>query len=228
MTTKPRVLRAPAVALKLEAARQALQLHNNDVALAALDAAENAPGAAKRLADLREKISSAERDFAELEKAYALAASLDRQSDALGAASMREEQFAIMKQRAEVRLKAVAMIMDSIATAAAAYSTYAVATNEMVTALPTGARMPFIAIGRNGYGGSWVGDLKNLISAEAWRLVIVDEHGRGARLPFSQQPELRPALELMTEAQETVMRDIEEQMTRLNEQQMALASEEAA
>lgn len=233
MTT---IARAPAVAQKLEGAREALKLHNNELAQTVLDAAENVPGALKRLGDLRAKISTAERDVAELEKAYALAAAIDRKSDAAGAAAMREEQFAIMKQRADVRLKAVATIMDAIKTAAAAYSTYAIATNEMVTALPTGARMPFVAIGRNGYGGSWVGDLRTLISAEAWRTVIVDEHGRGARLPFSQQPELstdnpaafRPGIELMTEAQETVMRDVEEQMARLNEQQMALASEEAA
>jgi hypothetical protein len=228
--------RAPAIALKLEAAREALKLHNNEVAQTVLDAAENVPGAAKRLSDLRGRISTAEREVGELEQAHALAMKLDRQSDAAGAAAMRGEQFAIMKQRADVRLKAVATIMEAVATAAQAYSEYAVATNEMVTALPTGTRLNFVSLGRNGYGGNWLRDLKGLIGAEAYRLTTLDARGRGARLPFAEQPEisstdhtkLPAAIDLMTEAQESILRDVEGQMARLNAESMARAAGVAA
>jgi hypothetical protein len=228
--------RAPAIALKLEAAREALQLHNDMVAQTVLAAAENAPGAAKRLAQLRENISMTEREVSEFEQAHALAAKLDRQSDAAGAAAMRAEQFAVMKQRADVRLKAVATIMEAVATAAKAYHEYVVATNEMAVALPTGTRIGFVSLGRNGYGGSWVGNLKELIAAEAWRLIVVDQKGSASRLPFATAPEvtnddhtkLPPAIDLMTEAQENILRDIEAQMARLNAETVARAAGVAA
>jgi hypothetical protein len=228
--------RAPAVALKLEAAREALTLHNKEVAQTVLDAAEGVAGATKQLAELRTKISSAEREVFELEQAHSLAMKLDRQSNAAGAAAMRAEQFTVMKKCAEARLKSVATIMEAVATAAKAYSEYVTITNQMVVALPTGTRMGFIAMGRNGYGGSWVGDLKSLIASEAWRLTAIDARGRGARLPFAEQPELTstdhtklpPAIDVMTEAQESMLRDVEAQMTRLNDEQMAQAGGVAA
>jgi hypothetical protein len=224
--------RAPAVAAKLEAARMALQDLNRDVGQAALEAAENAPGGAKRLAGLRQQIAEAEREVVELTKARELAARLDRESSAAAAVAMRDEQFAVMKQHATSRLKKAAIVMEALATASKAYSEYALQTNAMVVALPTGTRMAFMGMGRNGYGGSWVGDLKALIAAEAFRLTVTDERGRGARLPFAQAPELTsnnpgaltPAIELMTEAQESVLRDIEGQLKRLNGEQMAAAA----
>jgi hypothetical protein len=82
----------------------------------ALEAAEGVPGASKRLGDLRTTIANAQRDVAELEKAHAVAARLDRQSDAAGAAAMRAEQFAIFKKHADARLKAMATVMDALAT----------------------------------------------------------------------------------------------------------------
>ena len=45
--------RAPGIAEKLEAARAILAAHNGEVAQTVLDAAENVPGATKRLCDLR-------------------------------------------------------------------------------------------------------------------------------------------------------------------------------
>ncbi len=93
-----------------------------------------------------------------------------------------------------------------------------------------------MAMGRNGFAGSWIGDLKALIAAEAWRLAIPDEHGRGARLPFAQAPELTnddpgtmpPAIDMFTEAQESVLRDIEAQMQRLNAEAMTAAAADVA
>src|SRR5947208_5745945 len=219
----PKKARAPAVAEKLEAAKSALQNLSAEVGQAALEAAENAPGAARRLADLRSRISAAERDVDELTRAHMLAEKLDRQSDATAAAAMRAEQFAIMKKCAATRLKAVATVMEAIGIAGAAFSEYAIATNDMVIALPTGSRMPFIAMGKNGYAGSWVGDLKSLIAGEAFRVTVTDENGRGARLPFAQQPELTsddpgtitPAIDVFTEAQNFVLRDIEGQIEQL-------------
>ncbi len=76
-------------------------------------------------------------------------------------------------------------------------------------------------------------------SCAAWadfRLTVTNEHGRGARLPFAQQPELTsndpgaltPAIDVVTEAQAAVLRDIEGQMERLNAEQMAAAATGAA
>lgn len=236
MSTATLPHRAPVVAQKLEAAREALKLHNESVAQTVLDASENSPGAQRRLTDLRAKISTAEREVFELEQAHILAKKLDRQSDAAGAAAMRAEQFAIMKERADVRLKSLATVMEVLGTASKAYHEYVVATNEMVVALPTGTRMGHVALGRNGYGGAWVGDLKGLIAAEAWRLIVVDERGRMARLPFAEAPEittndhtkLPPAIDVMTEAQANVLRDIEAQMARLNAEELARAGGVAA
>lgn len=232
----PKKPRAPAIAEKLEAARAVLASFNGEVAQAVLDAAENAPGAPKKLFDVRAKISAAEREVIELEKAYALATRLDRQADAAGAAMMRAEQFEVMKKSADVRLTALASIMEAIETAARAYSEYSLATNDMVVALPTGTRLGFVALGKNGYAGSWVGDLKQLIAAEAYRLTVIDDQGRGARLPFAEQPELTssdhtklPAgLDLMREATESILRDVEAQMNRLNDEQMQRAAGLAA
>ncbi len=184
MTTQSEKPRAPQVTLKLESARSVLQDLNRGVAEAALAAAENASGAQKRLGDLRAKIGNAERDVAELERALDLAQRLDRESLASAVVVMRQEQFGIMKKYATSRLKKAAIVMEALATAAKAYSEYAIETNAMVVALPTGTRMPFMGIGR--YGGSWVGDLKPLISAEAYRVTFTDENGKGARLPFAQ------------------------------------------
>jgi hypothetical protein len=232
----PAIPRAPAVAMKLEAAREVARTLEQDVGQFVLDAAEGVSGAAKRLADLRTTIAAAQRDVGELEQAHALAMKLDRQAAAAVATVMRKEQFAVMKQRADVRLEALATIMEAVATAAKAYHKYVVSTNEMVVALPTGTRLSFIALGRNGYGGSWVGNLKELIAAEAWRLIVIDDKGRAARLPFATAPELSnddhtklpSALALMTEAHANILRDIEAQMERLNAESMAQAGGVAA
>src|ERR1035437_9403312 len=91
------VPRAPAVAAKLEAARGVLQALEGEVGQAALEAAENAPGAAKRLSELRSSIATAERDVGELSRAHETALRLDRQSVAAGAIKMRREQMVAFK-----------------------------------------------------------------------------------------------------------------------------------
>ena len=57
-----------------------------------------------------------------------------------------------------------------------------------------------------------------------------------ARLPFAMQPEMNSidhtklpsGIEVLTQAQETVLRDIETQMHRLNSEAMAIAEGKAA
>ncbi|MDB5616596.1 hypothetical protein [Tardiphaga sp.] len=235
MSAKPTPPRAPPIATKLEVAREVLRDLERDVGQFVLDATEGVPGAAKRLADLRTTISAAQRDVGELEQAHALAMKLDRQADAALAGAMRTEQFAIMKRHADARLKAVATIMEAIGTAAAAYGEYVRSTNDMAVALPTGTRMGFVALGRNGYGGPWAGDLKALIAAEAWRLMPTLPGGEKC-LPFAKAPDLanddhtklQAGLDVMIEAQTSVLRDIEIQMDRLNAESAALAKGEAA
>jgi hypothetical protein len=153
----------------------------------------------------------------------------DRKTAAAAVAKMRVEQFAVFTAKADARLASLATVFDALKTAAAAYSKYAVETNEMVVALPSGTSMGIAAVGNNGWGGSWVGDLKTLIAGEAWRVARPDEHGRGARLPFARLPEFNaggganampPAIELMREAHDKILGEIEAQLQRLNSEQM--------
>jgi hypothetical protein len=227
--------RAPAIAMKLDAAREKLGRIRDDVGQTALDAAEGVEGADERLAALRANIAGAEQVVEELTKAFDLAAKYDRQAAAAGAADMRLKQFEVMQAKADLRLRAVTRLMEAIGVAAEAYGEYVAATNQMVVALPTGTRLSFISMGRNGYGGSWVGDLKGLLEAEAWRL-MPKVRGGEKRLPFAVAPELTnddhtklpSAIEVMTFAQESILRDVEIQMQRLNAESMAQAKGEAA
>jgi hypothetical protein len=218
--------RAFAIARKLEAATGALRALAGEVGQAALEAFSDAPGAAKRLGDLRLKIRTAECEVDELTKAHALAARLDQQSDVAAAAKMREEQFRVFKVHADARLKALQTVLEAISIAVPAYAAYASETHAMVGALPSGVRLGIVNLGHNGSLGSWLGDLSHLLAAESFRLSAPGT----ARLPFARPPEMstdiatiEPGIEIMTAAQRHVLRDLEGQLENLDREQEVVA-----
>jgi hypothetical protein len=223
MMTSPR---APAVAEKLEAARTALAMLNDDVAQTVLDAAENAPGAPKRLFDIRTKIAAAERDVVELEKAYALAAKLDRQAAATAVTEMRSEQLAALKKEFKARDKAMAVVLKAAAEMAAAYGDYSEATLRAAAAAPTGTVIPQMSLGPDGVYGPAFGPCGALILAELWRLAPERQDGIGRFvLPFAKpssemvrhQPTAMPAgIDEMQAADEAIISSIISQIDRLN------------
>jgi hypothetical protein len=227
---KDDVPRATLIREKLDAAEQALAALENDVGPLACDEAEGKPGAAAKMQALNSKIAVAQAERDKLRNAHRYALNDDKRTAVAGAARMREEQFSIFKAKSDKRLALLATMFEALGTAAAAYSKYAVETGEMVVALPTGTNMGILAVGHNGWGGNWVGDLKKLIAGEAFRVAVPDKLGRGARLPFAQAPEFHnrggvdaipPAIELMREAHNRILDDISGQMERLNREELA-------
>ncbi len=208
--------RAPAVSAKLEAAQVTLQTLESEVGQAALEAAENAPGAAKRLAGLRSQIADAEREVTELTKAHTLALRLDRISSAQGTSAVRASQL--------VAAKAMAV----------AYRKYGQATLKFLGVKPIGTAVPAMGMGENNIFGSAIGNLDLLISAELLRqsaegateheryvLPLVKPTSRDARL-------IPPAIEVFREAQAAMLASIEGQVQNLDAAELARATEEAA
>ncbi|EGP07535.1 hypothetical protein CSIRO_2774 [Bradyrhizobiaceae bacterium SG-6C] len=224
--------------MKLAAAEERLVALSREVGEAVLAVSENTPGAAKRLEVLRSDISVAEREVGELSQAVVLAERLDREADAKGAVALRDQQLAVMRNQAERRLKAMERVLRSIEAAAKAYAEYAVATGEMVVALPTGASLPTMAMGHLNYGGSWIGDCDKLLAGEAWRLLVVQDGQLAKRLPFARAPyptvlaaeavEIEPALDVFAAAQTAALKDVEGQVVRLNSEALARAEGAAA
>ena len=222
--------RAPLIRAKLEGADQALAALESEIGPIACDEAEGKAGAAAKMQALNNKINAAQAERHKLRSALRFAVEEDRRAVAAGAARMREEQFSLFKKHADARLASLATMFGALKTAAEAYSNYAIQTNEMVVALPTGTSMGTAAVGHNGWGGSWVGDLKKLIAGEVFRVAVPDQHGRGARLPFAQAPEFHasggadtipPAIELMKQANDMILSSVEAQMERLNHEALA-------
>jgi hypothetical protein len=224
--------RAPLIRGKLEDAEQALLVLESEVGPLACDEAEGKPGAAAKLAGLNSKIAAAERTRHQLRNALRFALQDDLKMAAVGADKMRTDQFSIFRKKGEARLTTLATMFEALATAQTAYSQYAIQTNEMVVALPSGTSMGIVAVGYNGWGGSWVGNLKKLIAGEMFRVATPDKTGRGARLPFAEAPNLSsddvtkmsPAIHLMREAHDKILGDIEGQMERLNRDALAVIS----
>jgi hypothetical protein len=229
-TRKESAPRAPLIREKLESADQTLAALESESGPLACDEAEGKTGAAAKMQALNSKISAARAERHKLRAALRFAVEEDRRAVAAGAARMREEQFSLFKKHADARLASLATMFAALKTAADAYSNYAVQTSEMVVALPIGTSMGTAAVGHNGWGGSWVGDLKKLIAGEVFRVAVSDKDGRGARLPFAQAPEFHasggtdaipPAIELMKQAHSKILSDIEAQMDRLNQEALA-------
>jgi hypothetical protein len=231
--TDTAVPRAPAIAEKLEAARAVLAAHAGEVAQTVLDAAENVPGALKRLTDLRARISTGELAVAELEKAYDLAARIDRQSDAAAATRMRTEQLIVFKDRFAAREKAMATVLKAAAEMATAYGYYSEATLSAASVLPSGTTVPVMMIGGNGVYGAAFGPCERLILAELYRLAPDRQDGVGRFvLPFAKPPtesfrENLPAIpagiEEFRAADAAILADITRQIEKLDELAMRSA-----
>jgi hypothetical protein len=230
--------RAPPVASKLEAARSNLQALEVDLGQAVLDAEENAPNAAKRLAGLRSQIADAERSVTELTKAHALAIRLDRQSDATGRAKMRSEQLAAFQKHGRDRVAAAEKMLTAAAVMATAMQEYGTSTQAMVGVLPAGTSLPVMAMGRIGEFGGALGNLELLLSAEFYRLGAGLEPFNGQRfyVAFAKQPTLgstdhrtmQPGLDAFREAHAAIGAEIEGQLTKLNEADMSATTSERA
>jgi hypothetical protein len=225
--------RAPAISDKLEEARSLLAVHNAEVAQTVLDATENLPGAPKRLHDLRTKISIAEREVFELEKAYELAARIDRQSDVAAATQMRGEQLTEFKKQFAAREKAMATVLEAAAAMAVAYGEYSNATLSTLAAVPSGTTVPVMSIGCGGFAGPAFGPCTRLVLAELWRLAPARADGIGRFVlefakPSSElmrgDPEtVRPGIDELREADAAIVADIEKQIINLNERAMRFA-----
>jgi hypothetical protein len=228
--------RAPPVAAKLEAARSNLLTLEADVGQAVLDAEENAPNAAKRLAAPRSQITDAERTVAELTKAFALATRLDRQSDAAERTKMRSEQLVAFHKYGKGRLAAVEDIFKAAAAMAAAVQAYGVSTQLMVGVLPAGTSLPVMAMGRIGEFGGALGNLELLLVAEFYRLGAGVDPFNGQRffVPFAKQPTLgntdhakmQPGIDVFREAHAAIGAEIEGQLAKLNEADMSATTGE--
>ena len=230
---RTRPTRAPAIAAKLEAARGVLAAHNDEVAATVLDAAEGVAGAEKRLAELRSKISTAEREVFELEKAHALAAKLDRQTAATAATRMREDQLAEFKKAMVARERPMARALELFGEAAKEYGKYSEATLSALVAVPTGTTVPVMMIGPEGSYGPAFGPCERLLLAELYRLAPEREDGIGRFvMPFAKPsneqtrgtPEtIRPGIDELLAADRAILAEIERQIEKLNKQAMAAA-----
>lgn len=213
--------RAAQVRASHEAALSVLTELEGEVAQFALDAIERQPGAAEKLAAHREKIDAARRAADELRAALDLAERLDRETDAVGAATLRAEQLALFERTGAERVQAMTEIIQCVATSAEAFGRYVAASRRMVDAVPVGTRLPLMTFG-NGTGGNWLGDGEFLIGREAYRLA---ELSGAPKLPFAKPPPLahgtaaermQPATEILEETQAAVLRELTGQVANLN------------
>jgi hypothetical protein len=225
--------RAPAIAEKLDAARAMLAVHAGEVAQTVLDAAENVPGALKRLTDLRTRISTGELAVAELEKAYDLAARIDRQATVSAATQMRGEQFGAFREAVEQRESAMDRVLKAAADMAAAYGDYSEATLRAAISLPSGTAVPPMTIGGEGLYGAAFGPCERLILAELYRLAPEREDGIGRFvLPFakppseqfrSNHPAIPAGIDELRAADAAILADISRQIENLDEAAMRFA-----
>jgi hypothetical protein len=228
--------RAPPVALKLEAARSNLLALEADLGQAVLDAEENAPNAARRLAVLRSQIIDAERAVTEYTKAHTLAARLDRQSDAATRATMRAEQRTAFLKHGKERLSAAEEILTAAAAMSSAMQRYGVATRQMVAVKPIGTALPIMSLGPNGIYGGALGNLELLLTSEFYRLGAGLEPFNGQRfyIPFAKQPTLgstdhramQPGMDAFRDAHEAIVKEIEGQIAKIDAEDMNVAAGE--
>jgi hypothetical protein len=225
--------RAPAIAEKLEAARAMLAVHAGEVAQTVLDAAENVPGALKRLTELRTRISTGELAVAELEKAYDLAVRIDRQADVAAATRMRGEQLVEFKKEFAAREKAMAAVLKAAAEMATAYGEYSEATLRAAGTIPSGTAIPPMTIGGDGMYGAAFGPCERLVQAELYRLAPERDDGIGRFvLPFAKPPSeqfrgnpraIPAGIDEMRAADNAIIADITQQIENLDEAAMRFA-----
>ncbi len=210
-----------------------LAVHNADVAQTVLDAAENVPGATKRLTELRSKISTAELAVFELEKAHELAAKIDRQADAAAAVRMRGEQLEEFKQQFAARETAMAAVLKAAADMAAAYGDYSEATLLAAAVVPSGTVVPQMSVGGAGLYGAAFGPCERLILAELYRMAPDRRDGVGRfMLPFAKPPSeqfrgnhtaIPAGIDELRAADEAIVADIAKQIENLDAAAMRFA-----
>jgi hypothetical protein len=225
--------RAPAIAEKLEAARAMLAAHRGEMGQAVLDAAENVPGATKRLVDLRSHVSTASSAVAELEQALDLALRIDRQANAAAATQMRGEQFGAFREALEQRESAMDRVLKAGAEMAAAYGEYSQATLRAAAVIPSGTTVPPMTIGGEGLFGSAFGPCERLIQSELYRLAPEREDGIGRFvLPFAKPPSeqfrgnhpaIPAGIDELRVADAAILADISRQIENLDEAAMRFA-----
>jgi hypothetical protein len=229
--------RAPAAREKLQQAEAVLAELEADVALLALEASEGKAGAEKALASQRSKIETAARSVSELTKAFALAARLDRQSDAASRAKIRESQLQAMKSYLGQRGAAMATMCAAAETMHTAYRKYLLATEKAVGVVPIGTVLPTMAFGKDGLQGIAMGDAGRLLTAEFYRLSVPDADGRRGVLPFSAPPtnayrdlpgSIEPALDVIKAADAAIIQSIEQQLSKIEADEQATANSTAA
>jgi hypothetical protein len=211
-----------------------LQALEGDVGRSALEATEDKPGSAERLAGLRQQITDAERDVAELERALTFAARADNEALALGAIAMRAEQLSAFKTHVTAREKFFAVALTHAAELARAYRAFLLESEGMVSVLPSGTFFPTLGIGELGLGGNLLGGCDKLLLAEMFRLgAAPDATGRVGILPFAKptimtqrgQPDkIPPSLDVLQEGHDALIKEIEAQVRRLDEKLMRSAS----
>jgi hypothetical protein len=226
--------RAPQVSNKLEAARCVLQALESEVGQAALEATEDQPGSAERLAGLRQQITDAERDVAELERALTFAARADNEALALGAIAMRASQLAAFKKHVTAREKHFAIAVTHAQEMAKAYRQFLLESEGMASVLPSGTFFPTLAVGELGLGGNLLGGCDRLLLAEMFRLgAQPDGSGRVGILPFAKPTSMTqrglpdkipPSLDVLQEGHDALIKEIEAQVRRLDEKLMRTAS----
>jgi hypothetical protein len=191
---------------------------------------EGVPSAKRDLQALETKIAAARRERHKLRSAHRLAQQLDRQSDVAARAKIRSEQFAAFHKHGKERVAAVEDILKAEAVMASAMQRYGVATQQMVSVLPSGTALPIMSLGPNGIYGGALGNLELLLVAEFYRLGAGVEPFNGQRfyIPFAKQPTLgntdhrimQPGIDAFREAHAAIVTEIEGQLAKLNEAEM--------
>lgn len=226
--------RGPAARAKLQDAEKAHADLCAGVAALALEASEGVRGAEKELAGLRYKIDQAERHVTELRAAATLAENLDRTAAAQAMIDLRASQGAEFKKKLTAFDKAVATLLQDVATLAAHYSDTLEAMLTVEAAQPYGTKVPVeLSVGPNGLYGRFFGKLEMLLRAEFHRAAPERANGTGRFLvPWARGPSIltndhsafRPALDETREASRHVLAVIEMQIASLDERDMAKAS----
>ena len=228
--------RAPAVSEKLGAAETFLAVIRGQTAQAALDEAENQPGAGARMKELAGRIAAAESEVEKLKEAHKLALEIDRRTDVIERTKLRAQQLTAFEDHARARDAAAAEICAAAATMATAFQRYSSETLMMLGVRPVGTSIPTMAMGPNGQYGSAIGNLERLIGVSCWLSARPDDTGQKYVLPFAAAPGMHstdPAdypqpIAAFREAQAAILAEIKAQVLRIDSEDLMTAKTEKA
>ena len=229
--------RAPAARAKLNQAETLLAALKAEIAVLALGASEDKPGAEKALVAHRGKIEAAERNAVELRAAVALAERLDREAAATSVAQMRADQFTNFTKTMAARETAMAEVLKAVETMAAAYDRYSETSLAAQIAAPAGTSIVQMTLGKNGLYGAAFGKCERLILAELFRVAPMRANGIDRFvIPFAKPTSMEstnPAdypvgIDEFRAANQAIVADIARQISELDERAMTRATMEAA